>query len=395
MFRILEELQQDRKAVFNLIQKQGPLSKQNIQFITNLKLTTLNRIIGDLQARELIIEDSLGESTGGRKPTLYNINSSRFYIIGVDISRTYTQIVFVNLKMQILRENKFLMDESYSSERTLDKIIEAIYTLLHDLKISRNQVLGVGIGTVGPLDREKGVLLTPANFIGDNWQNVSIKDILKNKLNLPIIIDNGANSAVLGEYFYGSGNGFKNIAYINCGVGIRTGVITSGKIIRTINDREDAFGHMVIDIDGEACYCGNYGCVECYSSIYAIIKRFKRELKKGKLSSIKKKLDDINYLDIFMAADKGDLLSREVVTNSALIFGTALANYINLLNPRLVILSGPTVYISEIFYEISMEAALKKINATNVNIKFSKGGNFKEHAIAIGAAAMVLENFLK
>lgn len=395
MFRILEELQQDRKAVLNLIQKQGPLSKQNIQLITNLKLTTLNRIINDLQSRELIIEDSLGESTGGRKPTLYSINSSRFYIIGVDISRIYTQIVFVNLKMQILKENKFLMDESYSSERTLDKISEAINTLLYDLKISKNKVLGVGIGTVGPLDREKGVLLTPVNFIGDNWQNISIKDILKNKLNLPIIIDNGANSAVLGEYFYGSGRGFENIAYINCGVGIRTGVITSGKIIRTINDREDAFGHMVIDIDGEACYCGNYGCVECYSSIYAIINRFKRELKKGKLSSIKKKLDDINYLDIFMAADKGDLLSREVVTNSALIFGTALANYINLLNPRLVILSGPTVYISEIFYEVSMEAALKRINTTNINIRFSKGGNFKEHAIAIGAAAMVLENFLK
>lgn len=395
MIKLLEGLQQDRKEVFNIIQKQGPLSKQNIQLITNLKLTTLNRIIYDLQSKELITEESLGESTGGRKPTLYNVNSSKFYIIGVDISRTYTQIVFANSKMQILKESKFLMDEDYSAEITLNKIVETINGFINKLKINKNQILGVGIGAVGPLDREKGVLLTPVNFIGDNWQNLAMKDILENKLGLPIIIDNGANCAVLGEYFYGSGKGFENIAYINCGVGIRTGVISSGKIIRTINDREDAFGHMVIDIDGEACYCGNYGCVESYSSIHSIIKKFKGELKEGKVSLLKKNLEDINYFDVFREANKGDIVAREVITNSAIIFGTALANYINLLNHKLVILSGPTVYISEIFYNISTETALLKINSANVNIKFSKGGNFKETAIAIGAAAMVLENLIK
>jgi predicted NBD/HSP70 family sugar kinase len=394
MIKILKELQQDRKEIFNLIQKKGQLSKQSIQLLTNLKLTTLNRIINDLLSKELIVEDSIGESTGGRKPTLYNVNSTKFYFIGIDISRTYTQIVVSNLRMQILKESRFLMEETYSSKQILEHIAEITNSLLNELIINKDQILGIGVSAVGPLDREKGVLLNPINFEGENWSNISIKEELENIFNLPVTIDNGANSAVVAEYFYGSGKGLDNIVYINCGVGIRTGVITSGRIIRSINDGEDAFGHMIIDIEGKSCYCGNYGCVESYASIPSIVKDFKEELKNGNESLINKSIDKITYLDVFDAADKGDTAAKAVMTDSALVFGTALANYINLLNPQLIILSGPTVYKSEIFYKVVAETALKKINSRGANIKFSKGGCFKEYAMAMGAAAMVLETSL-
>jgi predicted NBD/HSP70 family sugar kinase len=124
------------------------------------------------------------------------------------------------------------------------------------------------------------------------------------------------------------------------------------------------------------------------------VKDFKEELKIGNVSLINKSIDKITYLDVFDAADKGDTAAKTVMTDSALVFGTALANYINLLNPQLIILSGPTVYKSEIFYKVAAETALKKINSGSANIKFSKGGCFKEYAMAIGAAAMVLETSL-
>lgn len=394
MIKVLENLQHDRKKIFNIIQKKGPLSKQSIQLLTNIKLTTLNRIINELLSKELIIEDSFGESTGGRKPTLYNVNSTKFYILGIDISRTYTQVVITNLRMQILKEERFIADEGYSSKKMLQHIVEVTNKLFTELRISKEQVLGIGMSLVGPLDREKGILLDPINFEGENWNEISIKKELEDIYKLPLIIDNGANSAVLAEYYYGSGKGFENIAYINCGVGIRTGAITSGRIIRSINDREDAFGHMVIDIDGKSCYCGNYGCVESYASIPSIVKEFKGELKRGKPSLLNKSLEEITYLDVFNACSDGDTTSKEVITNAALVFGTALSNYINLINPQLIILSGPIINKSEIFYMISTETALKKINSKDVNIKFSKGGFFKEYAMAVGAAALVVENSL-
>lgn len=391
MIKILEGLQKDKKVIFDLIQKNGPISKHNIQLIANMKLTTLNRIINDLLDKELIEHDSMGESTGGRKPILYNVNSSKFYIIGIDISRTYTQIVITNLRMQILKEKRFLMEEQYSSNKTIEQIVQVTDDLLKELMINIEQICGIGVSAVGPLDREKGTLLDPINFENGNWSNLPIKHELQNIFNIPVTIDNGANSAVLAEYYYGSGKGLQNMAYINCGVGIRTGVITSSRIIRSMNDREDAFGHMVIDIEGRACYCGNHGCVECYSSIPSIVEDFKGELRSGNASIIDKNINGITYADVFEAVNKGDATAEAVITDSAIVFGTALSNYINLLSPELIVLSGPLLYNSSTFYKIAVQTALKKINTRNTSIKFSKGGYFKECAMAVGAAAMMIE----
>ena len=94
----------------------------------------------------------------------------------------------------------------------------------------------------------------------------SLKDELKREFDTIICIDNGASVAVIGEYNFGIGKGKQNIAYINCGVGIRTGIISSGVLIRTINNLEDAFGHMVVEHNGEVCSCGNSVCIGKYLS---------------------------------------------------------------------------------------------------------------------------------
>jgi predicted NBD/HSP70 family sugar kinase len=255
----------------------------------------------------------------------------------------------------------------------------------------------VGLGTVGPLEREQGVMISPKNFAATGWIGSPIKRMLEQELKLPVIIDNGANTAVLAEHFFGDGKEFQNIAYFHCSVGIRTGVISAGTIVRTINDAEDAFGHMVIDfVDGELCSCGNYGCIERYSSIFAIVQKFTVALKKGRVSKVIKPIEQIDYMDICEAAETGDDLAREIISNAATIFGAGLANYINLLNPSLVILSGPLVKQSGLFYQICTTSALKRIYSKPAKrIIFSKGGRFGDDAVSLGAAAMVIENHLK
>ena len=130
--------------------------------------------------------------------------------------------------------------------------------------MKNHAIVGIGIGIVG------GFNIKP------------LYDTLNKELDVPICIDNGANAAVIGEYYFGIGKGKKNIAYINCGVGIRTGIISEGVLIRTINNSEDAFGHMIVDANGELCSCGNYGCIESYVSISNITKKFINEMKEIK-----------------------------------------------------------------------------------------------------------------
>jgi predicted NBD/HSP70 family sugar kinase/DNA-binding MarR family transcriptional regulator len=391
--KVFGSLTQDAKKIFNLIHKNGPRAKNELLLLTNMKLSTLNRVMEPLEKRGLIIQSSTGQSTGGRKPALYDVNASQGYLAGVDISRTYTQVIITDLKMEILYKQQFTMDASYTPEKTLEMVRGIIQNGLQQIKAPGSQMLGVGVGTVGPMDREKGIINNPVNFAAPGWHDVHVKDMLQDKIQCPVFIDNGANTAVLAEMLFGQGRNHSNLVYIHCGVGIRTGTISSRTIIRTVNDAEDAFGHMVIDVDGEPCACGNYGCIECYSSIGAISRKFIAELKKGRASKVSKSIDEISYIDICQAAEEGDELAREIITGSAVVLGTGLANFINLLNPGLVILSGPLIKRSKLFYQKCTEVADRKCyKSIKEGVLFSQGGNFGDHTIAIGSAAMVFEH---
>jgi len=393
---ILTSLNTEGKKIFNLLLKNGYMTKSEILIKTKMKLTTLNNVMRPLEENKIIVEKFIGKSTGGRKPILYDVNSSKFYIIGIDISRLYSQVVILNLRMEILHKEMFLMNVDCTPDETVRLIVEIINNANKDLGLESIQLIGIGLGTVGPLDRENGLITSAVNFSSPGWVNTPIKAMLEEKLKCPVVIENGANSAAVAEYFYGFGKDLKNIAYFNCGVGIRTGTISSGKLIRTMNDEEDAFGHMIVNTGGEECRCGNYGCIESYSSVNSITRKINVEIKKGRYSVINKSVKDIDYKDICRAAENNDGLSKEIIMEAALILGTGLVNYINLLNPGLVILSGPLIMNSKLFYEESIKTTLNKLSIDKgKRVIFSRGGLFKENAISIGAAALVIERYLE
>ena len=392
MINQLVSLGGESKRIFKVIQRQGPITKSELVLITKIKLTSLNRMVQPLEELGLVISSGIGESSGGRKPTLYDVNTNAYYLIGIDISRTYTQVIVADLKMTIVAKERFEMTNEHTPIKTVKSIVDIINTLLRRKGIAKQKVLGIGVGTIGPINREKEIILNPRHFMANDWRHTPIKAMMEKALDLPVIIDNGANTAVLAEAFYGKGRGNKNIAYVHCGIGIRTGVIASGVLVRTMNDVEDAFGHMVVDVDGEKCSCGNYGCIETYVSIAAIVKQFVKGVKKGRKTRVDKPLENISYLDICIAAEQGDLLSREMIINAGTIFGVGLVNYMNLLNPQLVVLSGPIILQSPLFFDICTQTAKEKHYMKNESqVVFSKGGIFKEEAIAVGAAAVVLK----
>lgn len=380
----------ESKRIFALLLRKGAMTKEQLARLAGLKRTTLNRMMLPLEESGFIIRATVGESSGGRRPVVYDVNPKKYYVIGIDISRLYTQVVLTNLKMETLAKYRFDMNQASSPETTLKRIQDWLRAALQ--ATSGGSVLGIGIGTVGPLDRRNGIILNPENFAAGGWENIPLKAIFEEKTGLPVIIDNGANAAVLAETHYGIGKGVRNVMYLNCGVGIRTGVISSGAVVRTVNDAEDTFAHMVIDVNGKACRCGNHGCIERYASIHSIREEFITALKKGKTSRIKKPAGQISYLDICQAAEENDPLARQVMQKAAMLMGTGLANFIQLLNPRIVVLSGPLIYSSKFFYEECVETALKKsYGHKGTHLAFSRGGNFVENAISVGSAALVVE----
>jgi len=368
--KMFEELDERCKFIFNIIQQYGPVTKSEISAITQIKLTTLNRDMEVMVSKKIVIETSTAESTGGRKPALYDVNPHDFYIIGMDISRTYTEIVIANLKFEVIAEKR--MDDSYVLEKAIEILPSSINELMRKFKIHNSMLIGIGIGIFMGLD-----------------SNTLYAELIE-KFEVPVYMDNGANAAVIGEYYWGLGKFNQNIAYINCGVGIRTGVISSGVLIRSINNSEDALGHMIIDNDGELCECGNRGCVETYASISRITQTFINEIEKEGKRILNKDLNEINYMDVCRLAENNDKVAKRILMNAALHFGTGLSNFIRLLNPQLIILSGPLVQHSQLFYDECKKIALEKSHNINNGISFNKGGYFKNNSIAVGASIMVI-----
>lgn len=188
------ELLNDRcKYILRIIQENGPIAKSELINITKIKLTTLNRELKILLNEKIIIESHIGESTGGRKPSLYDLNKDEFYIIGIDISRTYTKIIITNLKLKIIEER--ILSHEYNIETISKKIPDSIIDVCMKLQIQNSSIVGIGIGIVGGFDV------------------TVLKEALNKELNTRICIDNGANAAVIGEYHFGMGKGKKNMAY--------------------------------------------------------------------------------------------------------------------------------------------------------------------------------------
>ncbi|MCB2361409.1 ROK family protein [Clostridium estertheticum] len=176
---ILKKLSNEEKKIFNSLQNEGPITKSEISRLTKIKLTTLNNTMEILEKKRIIVREAIGQSTGGRRPVLYDVNLLEFYIIGIDISRVYTQVIITNLKMEILYKEMFNMDIFCSPQETVKRIYEIVNNANQSLKLANWNLVGIGLGTVGPLDIKNGIMISPVNFSSLGWSNVPIKEKLK------------------------------------------------------------------------------------------------------------------------------------------------------------------------------------------------------------------------
>ncbi|MEI6131712.1 MAG: ROK family protein [Bacillota bacterium] len=389
------DFREETKMSFSLVQKQGPIVKADLVQMSGLTLSTLNRVMAPIEQNYLIIDSGEAVSSGGRKPHFYDVNKETPLILGVEVSRVAVRVALINLKIEVLESEFFPMNQECTPEFVVKKVKQMAMEFATKSNVTMNDIICVAIGTAGVIDREKGIIVS-APLFPSSWENTSIVEMFSKEFKAQITLDNGANAAVVAEYLFGSGKDSEHVAYFHVGMGIRTGVINSGKLIRAINDKDDALAHMIVDINGEACSCGNFGCVEAASSIFAIIKRYKAEIKKGRKTSITKDVNETEIQDICGAAELGDELSKEIITRAGIYFGTGLSNYISLMNPHTVILSGPLVSYSPLFFRVCTGVAMKKcFVGEESTLVFRRGCRYKDDAVVAGMAAMVVEDWLE
>jgi len=226
-------------------------------------------------------------------------------------------------------------------DRICDMVETTIATTCRETGATRAQFAGVGIGSPGPIDRERGMVIITPNL---GWTNFPLRDRVGEKVGLTATLDNDANCATLGEWWLGAAKGARNVVGFTLGTGIGGGLIIDGKLYHGASDVAGEVGHMTINSTGRRCNCGNYGCLEAYCSGPAIAERAREALAGGEQSVLTEmcggNLATLTAATVYRASEDGDAVAGEVVRETARLLGAGVANIMNIFNPDVVVLAG-------------------------------------------------------
>lgn len=381
------------KLLYSLIRKLGPIKVSSLTELTGYKHTTCVRLLDELVQAGLIIDNGLGVSSGGRKPVMYVINPTSNYIIGVEITNLFTTVLLLDLHLNIIETKKLKMDQESTGEFTLHFVTNCVDQLLRQKNISKEKLLGIGIGLLDPIDSEKGTIINSDSFIAGGWEDLNIIKYLENANHCPVFINNGTNLAALAEFRLKYGKETDNIMFVSSDMSIRCGVVQQGRLLSHKNEMDDAFGHMIIDVHGQLCSCGSYGCLQAYSSLPAIREEVIKRIKRGETSYLQEwveNIEDISLHQILEALEQEDRLCLEVIKEAAYYFGIGLANLIFLLRPDIVICGG-TLVPKPLFFDIASDIARTRMQQyPNSPIQIVKSTT-AYNIVAQGAGCMVID----
>ncbi|HCI29936.1 MAG TPA: ROK family protein [Fervidobacterium sp.] len=307
------------------------------------------------------------------------------YVVGIDLGGTFFKIGLVeveNGKIVKKIEEKTLVEEG--GEKVVERMAKTVQKLAKGYDI-----LGVGIGSPGSIDHDRGIVRFSPNF--PNWTDFELGSLLSRFLNKPVYVENDANAFVLGEKWFGAGRGYNHIVGITLGTGVGGGVISHGMLITGKDGIGAELGHVIIEPNGPQCGCGNYGCLEAFASATAI-KRMALEGKKKFPESVIFNSENIDGKAVFDAAKAGDLLGQIIVERLVNALATGISNFIHIFNPEVVVIGGGISRAGEILFEPLKKKVEHLVMPTFKGTYSIFQSPLVEEAGILGAASVILQH---
>lgn len=342
----------------------------------------------------LVADVGYGHSKGGRPPLLLHLNPEGRFAVGCEIQATLVRVGLVNLLGETVAVRTWDISATDKPDDVVEMISESIRNLNAEQKLEPDRLEGIGVAAPGPLDTQTGVFGNPPNL--PLWRGYNLKQALEARTGLPIVIEKDGNAGALGETWYGNAQQGNTVLFIIADVGIGAGLILHRRLHRGLNDGAGEFGHMVIDIDGPECSCGNHGCLEAIASGLALSRQVGAELRRGAQSQLADmEWSDPNRLvEELSTIAETDALADQLLDNSGRHIGIALANMINVLSPDTVVIGG------RIGLAPTVSAEMERIARKRSFLGMAEGLNivttaFPEGSLVTGAASLVLAQVLQ
>lgn len=314
-------------------------------------------------------------------------------ILGIDLGGTTAKFAILTLDGEIQQKWSIKTNVLDDGIHIVNDIIASIKHRMDLYQMAKDDFIGIGMGSPGVIDREKGTVIGAYNL---NWATLQpVKEKIEKELGIPFTIDNDANCAALGERWKGAGENNPDVTFITLGTGVGGGIISEGNLLHGVAGAAGEIGHITVDPNGFECTCGKRGCLETVASATGVV-RVARQMSEEFAgdSVIKSMIDDgqdVTSKDIFDAAKEGDHFSLLVVDKVCFYLGLATGNIGNMLNPSDIVIGGGVSAAGDFLLDRVQnyfnQFTFPQIHETT-HLKLAQLGN---DAGVIGAASLALQ----
>jgi len=395
---VFSEKEKRNIEIFDILRKQGPISRSDISQGMGINVVTISNYIDDFIKGKLVYEKELDVSEGGRRPVLLDLNPRAGFAVGVGLNLMNMVGLLVNLKGNIITKTQIARPQT-SVKEVSECLLEIVREILRRSKGYADNIKGIGIGVAGLINKKDSSIHWPQKM--DNYYtyasvDLSLKSLMEKEFNLPTLIENDATSACFGEHWLDLKNGYKNVLYMFSGVGC--GMMINGELYR---GSQGYAGEVSVynyrEQESLACSDNQPCLVKRWDMDLGVVNDVKTTLLRSKEQAdeffriTSTKPEDADLKSIFIASRANNEVVVLALDKAAKRLGIKIAYLVNLLNPQIVVIGGG--------FEESGENFLNKVRSTVMDWAFREStkdlkivySQLRENAVAMGAASLVLE----
>jgi len=364
-----------KQRILGLCVNEDSYSLADLSKELGTSIPTITKIVGELIDEGYLEEMGKQVTNGGRKPSIYGLNPTAGYFLGVDIRKNDFSIAVTNFKGKVIDLQEDICFTLKNTEESCIELCDMVKEHIGKTDIELDKIKACGINLSGRVNNETGFCFT--YFLGEDRP---IGALLQEQFGCPVFVENDSRAMTYGEYICGVANNEKNMLFLNVAWGLGMGMILDGKLSYGKSGFSGEIGHFPFLNNDRICQCGKRGCLETGASGSALHRLFVEKLQEGRSSSLSDKFssnEDISLDDILAAVDEEDVLAIETVEEIGCMLGVAIAGLINIFNPELVVIGGRVSKAKE-YLLLPIKSAIQKHSLNIINqdttIKFSKLG---------------------
>lgn len=333
--------QMNLSVIMHHLREHAPASRAALAEMTGLNKTTVSSLVRELIEHRYVREVGLDSTNPGRPSVLLDLNPDAGCIVSGEIGVDFISVVRTNFAAEIIWRHQQNVNPNVGQAAIIQRTLALFRQALEAGRDTCSDLLGLAVGVPGLVDHSTGTVLFAPNL---GWANVPLRAIVQQAFNTQVFVDNEANLAALGEYYFGAAQEHDEVLYISAGVGLGGGIVRGGRLLGGAAGFAGEFGHMTMDPDGEFCNCGNQGCWETQVSQAALFRYIRRVIEGGRLSILSDmtegNLERLTVPVVVDAARADDAVALEALERVGHHLGIGIASLVNALNPELVVFGG-------------------------------------------------------